>query len=164
MPKQKVMRCGTNPNKARSTSFKDGHKKNGGRPKGRLNKTTAVLKDAVLMAATLVGQDGRGRDGLVGYLKMLAVKERVVYVRLLEKVLPLQIAISERKPTYTPAEAVQKMREKGLPIPPSLLSLAGGTDTIIDMPIADDAYDDELNGIDHTDEDEPLDDIEHSHA
>lgn len=38
----------------------------------------------MLQAASLVGQDGKGKDGLVGYLMSLAVKERAVYARLLK--------------------------------------------------------------------------------
>ena len=98
-----------------------------GRPKGKPNRTTAILKDAILMAAEQVGENGKGLDGLVGYLRMLAVKERVVYARLLERVMPFQLAVNPSGPQkYTPQEAVEKLRERGMPVPAPLLSLAGG--------------------------------------
>src|SRR5262249_28140477 len=84
-PKPKTTSTGRNPNLVRPHAFKKGHKRaaNSGRKKGQANRTTRLLKDAILEAATLVGQDGRGKDGLVGYLKSLAVKEKAVYARLL---------------------------------------------------------------------------------
>ncbi|WP_456813667.1 hypothetical protein [Bradyrhizobium sp. USDA 4529] len=112
------------------------------------NKTTTLLKEAILEAATLVGQDGRGKDGLVGYLKMLAVREKAVYARLLEKVLPLQLHIQDKTaPILSPAEAVQRLRARHLPVPPPLLRLAEGT-----MRPAADEYEDELNGVGYEEE------------
>jgi len=43
-----------------------------GRPKGMPNKTTATLKEAILAAAEAVGNDGKGKNGLTGYLKHVA--------------------------------------------------------------------------------------------
>jgi hypothetical protein len=97
---------------------------NAGRAKGKRNKTTIMLKEAILTAAELCGQDGRGKDGMVGYLKMLAVKERGLFSRLLEKVLPMQLHVQENpNRAMTPAEAVERLKERGLPIPPTLLAL-----------------------------------------
>jgi hypothetical protein len=97
-----------------------------GRKKGVRNRTTTILKDAILQAATLVGQDGRGKAGLVGYLKMLAVKEHAVYARLLEKVLPMQLHVEDKTvPQYTAEQAVARLRERRLPVPPALLALVG---------------------------------------
>src|SRR4051794_38634740 len=90
-----------------------------GRKKGVRNRTTLLLKEAILQAATLVGQDGKGKDGLVGYLKMLAVRERAVYVRLLEKVLPMQVNVEDKTvKIYTAEEAAMRLRERGLPCLP----------------------------------------------
>jgi hypothetical protein len=58
-----------------------------GRPKGSLNKTTALLKDAILMAATQAG----GKDELVGYLKRQAIENPGPFMGLLGKVLPMQV-------------------------------------------------------------------------
>lgn len=58
-----------------------------GRPKGSPNKTTALLKEAILKAAASAG----GKAGLIGYLKTQAVKQPGPFMGLLGKVLPLQI-------------------------------------------------------------------------
>jgi hypothetical protein len=58
-----------------------------GRPKGAKNKTTALLKDAILMAAEEAG----GEDGLTGYLKRQATENPAPFMALLGKVLPMQI-------------------------------------------------------------------------
>ena len=67
-----------------------------GRPKGLPNKTTALLKDAILKAAEQVGDNlaerGQRKEGLVGYLKRQAEKQPGPFLALLGKVLPLQIS------------------------------------------------------------------------
>lgn len=106
--------------------FAKGYQPSKGRAKGQRNRTTVMLKDAVLKAATLIGQDGRGKNGLTGYLMMLATKERAVYARLLEKVLPMQLELKDKTaPKYTAEQVVEKLRERRLPIPPSLLAIVG---------------------------------------
>lgn len=58
-----------------------------GRPKGVPNKTTALLKDAILQAA----QNAGGKDGLVGYLQSQATANPGPFMSLLGKVLPMQV-------------------------------------------------------------------------
>lgn len=62
-----------------------------GRPKGSLNKTTALLKDAILQAAQAAG----GEQGMVGYLTIQADKNPGPFMSLLGKVLPMQIDAGE---------------------------------------------------------------------
>ena len=62
-----------------------------GRPKGSPNRTTALLKDAILQAAELTGEDRQGREGLVGYCKFLAKDEPKAFAQLIGKVLPMQV-------------------------------------------------------------------------
>jgi hypothetical protein len=59
-----------------------------GRPKGVPNKTTALLKDAILQAAERAGD----KEGLVGYLQTQATANPGPFMALLGKVLPMQIA------------------------------------------------------------------------
>lgn len=59
-----------------------------GRAKGTPNKTTALLKDAILQAAERAG----GTDGLVGYLWQRAIDTPGPFMALLGKVLPTQIS------------------------------------------------------------------------
>lgn len=57
-----------------------------GRPKGSLNKTTALLKDAILKAAEAAG----GGD-MVEYLTQQAIANPGPFMSLLGKVLPMQV-------------------------------------------------------------------------
>ena len=63
-----------------------------GRPKGSPNRTTALLKEAIIQAAELTGSDKAGRDGLVGYCQFLAKDEPKAFAQLLAKVLPMQVS------------------------------------------------------------------------
>jgi len=70
-----------------------------GRPKGGMNKTTALLKDAILMAAQLAGsKDPNGKkpdkDGLVQYLKQQAMKNPTPFMGLLGKTLPKDLNVT----------------------------------------------------------------------
>ncbi len=71
-----------------------GQAKTGGRRRGTPNKTTALLKDAVLRAAEVSG-DKISKDkrypGLEKYLVWLSAEYPVAFTSLLSKVLPLQI-------------------------------------------------------------------------
>lgn len=62
-----------------------------GRKKGVPNKTTATLKEAILLAAEQVGENGAGKDGLVGYLRTVAATDVKAFSSLLGKVLPMQV-------------------------------------------------------------------------
>jgi hypothetical protein len=59
-----------------------------GRVKGTPNKTTALLKDAILKAAEKAG----GKGGMVAYLQTQASANPGPFMALLGKVLPMQIA------------------------------------------------------------------------
>jgi len=61
--------------------------KTGGRKKGTPNKTTALLKDAILQAATNAG----GGD-LTAYLQVQAQENPGPFMSLLGKVLPMTVA------------------------------------------------------------------------
>lgn len=57
-----------------------------GRPKGTQNKTTRLLKEAILMAA-----EEAHPEGLVGYLRQQAMTNPGPFMSLLGKVLPMQV-------------------------------------------------------------------------
>ena len=61
-----------------------------GRPKGVPNKTTQILKDAILKAAEQAGNKV-GDDGMVSYLEVQATENPGPFMSLLGKVLPMQI-------------------------------------------------------------------------
>lgn len=77
-----------------------GDPKQGGRKKGTPNKTTALLKDAILAAAELAGGDDTEatKGGLIGYLQAQAVTNPGPFMALLGKVLPIQLASSQEDP------------------------------------------------------------------
>lgn len=68
--------------------------KTGGRQAGTPNKTTALLKDAILKAAEQAG----GEEGLVGYLKQQATATPAAFMALLGKVLPMQVVGDDENP------------------------------------------------------------------
>ncbi|MGV8955019.1 MAG: hypothetical protein ACOH2M_28235 [Cypionkella sp.] len=59
-----------------------------GRGKGTPNKTTALIKDAIIKAAEAAG----GNGGMVGYLTLQAHENPGPFMALLGKVLPTQVA------------------------------------------------------------------------
>jgi len=61
-----------------------------GRKKGVPNKSTQLLKDAILKAAENAGNK-HGKDGLVSYLEQQAEENPGPFLALLGKVLPHQI-------------------------------------------------------------------------
>lgn len=68
--------------------FNDG-KPGPGRPKGMQNKTTTLVKDAILQAAQKAG--GGGKDGIAKYLAQQADDNPGPFMALLGKILPTQI-------------------------------------------------------------------------
>lgn len=74
-----------------------------GRPKGVGNKTTTTLKEAILLAAQAVGEDGKGKGGLEGYLRAVAKAEPKAYTSLLGRVLPVEQRLSGPEGEALPA-------------------------------------------------------------
>lgn len=62
-----------------------------GRPKGIPNKLTSLLRDAILVAAGDVGEDGKGKGEIIGYCRFLAKEEPRAFATLMGKILPTQI-------------------------------------------------------------------------
>lgn len=61
-----------------------------GRPKGKPNRTTQVLRDAIFKAAEIAG--GGGKNGLVNFLLAQARKENnAPFLALLAKILPSKV-------------------------------------------------------------------------
>src|SRR3954468_17712975 len=77
-----------------------GSPKTGGRQKGVPNKLTAQLKEMILEAAELAGED-MGGGGTVKYLRMQATLQPVAFMSLLGRVLPLQIGGDAENPLVT---------------------------------------------------------------
>jgi hypothetical protein len=64
----------------------------GGSRKGCPNKTTAALKEAILLAAEDVGENGKGKGKLRGYLRHVAQTDTKAFCAMLGKIIPLQLA------------------------------------------------------------------------
>ncbi len=62
-----------------------------GRAKGTPNKTTALIKEAIIRAAEAVSEDMQGKGKLTGYCKFLARTEPKAFAQLLGRILPLQV-------------------------------------------------------------------------
>lgn len=107
--------------------FAKGHEKVGGREKGKPNKTTMLLKEAIILAAECEGLDRKGKDGLVGFLRNLSRREPAVFGRLMEKLLPYQLTGKDGSPMQvvhsTKEQLLERMKERGLPVPPSLMEM-----------------------------------------
>ena len=86
-----------------------------GRQRGVPNKTTTLLKEAILLAGEQHGEDGNGKGGLVGYCRHLAAEEPRAFATLLGKVLPIQVNTSREEKRcatdWTTAELVAFLNE-----------------------------------------------------
>jgi hypothetical protein len=80
-----------------ATSFKKGRRKTGGRKVGTPNKTTWALREAVLTAAEAAGNEVGG-DGLVSFLKWVALSHPTSFLSLLARSLPLQLEPEQTSP------------------------------------------------------------------
>lgn len=114
--------------KGKTHLFKKGERVEGaGRKKGSRNKTTKLLKEAIIMAAECEGRDGHGKQGLVGFLRALSRREPAVFGRLMEKLLPYQLTGKDGSPMQmehtTKEQIVERFKERGLPLPGSLLNM-----------------------------------------
>lgn len=107
-----------------------------GRRRGSPNRTTGLLKEAVLLAAELEGdvslqgfkraaqlhqetdQEAAKRGGLVGYLRYVARKHPQSFVTLLNCVLPLQVRVDAHSQTVvrTVSEIREAMARRGVPL------------------------------------------------
>jgi hypothetical protein len=74
------------------------------------NKTTALLKDAVLKAAEVAG--GGGSDGLVNYLVAQAKQNPGPFMTLLGKVLPTQVSGEDDKDIRITIRQIVEGRDK----------------------------------------------------
>lgn len=116
-----------NASKPKVHRFKKGDPKIAGRAKGTQNKVTVQMKEAIIMAAELEGSDRHGKGGLIGFMRKLSRRNVVVYGRLLEKLLPYQLTGKDGSPMQvvhsTREQLLERMKERGLPLPPSLMDM-----------------------------------------
>ena len=127
-----------------------------GRKRGTENKTTGLLKEAILLAAELEGDvslqefkksadryretdvEAAKRGGLVGYLRYLARKHPQSFAALLGRVLPMQVRVDARTETVyrSVAEVQSELQRRGL-------TLEAIAPLLIKGPSLEPEYDDE---------------------
>ena len=103
---------------AKSTRFSSTNQpkrtgKQGGRKPGSQNVISREIKEVVITAANLVGSNRRGKDGLIGYMRRLAVRNEAVFGGLLRQVMGTQVTVehTERHKKYqTVEEVVEELR------------------------------------------------------
>jgi hypothetical protein len=61
------------------------------RPRGATGKITRDLRHGIIEAATNLGRDGQGTDGLIGFLEDLGMHHKKAFASLLVKLLPLTV-------------------------------------------------------------------------
>jgi hypothetical protein len=62
------------------------------RARGTANRITRDIKNGIIEAAVALGSDGKGKGGLVGYLKFLGKRHPKAFAQLLGKLMPLQVS------------------------------------------------------------------------
>jgi hypothetical protein len=76
-------------------TFKKGHQKLGGRKKGTPNRINQNLIHRIVQAAGEVGSDGKGKNGIDGWLQILARKKTGYFVGLFRQAVQKQIPATE---------------------------------------------------------------------
>ena len=68
------------------------------------------------MAGEIVGSDGKGRDGLLGYLTMIARRDPKTYCGLLGRLMPIDVHSTTQQPvTYrTSEEVMEEPAQRGI--------------------------------------------------
>lgn len=83
----------------------------------RLN-VNAFFRDAIVHAAATLGEDGKGFEGVFGYMRMIARTEPRIFAMLIAKVMPLQIQSTHRTEYVVRHrhELLLELKQRGLPV------------------------------------------------
>jgi hypothetical protein len=82
--------------KTKGSFTKENHPK-GGRTPGSKNFITREVKEGIIAACNKIGSDGKGRDGLEGYLEFLGRNFPPVMGGLLRTIMPTQVTVERRE-------------------------------------------------------------------
>jgi hypothetical protein len=128
-----------------------------GRQKGVKNKIPVRIKEALLEALELSGSNGKGRNGATGYFVWLSRAEPAVFGRMIEKILPMQLEVRDKtNEKLTPDEAIERLKDRGLPVPESLMSLSTKVgEAIMQRRAENDEEEHDADGLDDLDDEEP---------
>ena len=93
--------------------------KTGGRQKGTPNTLSREAKEEIIAGLTEFGQDGKGKDGLKGFVKRVAAENIPAAASLLRAVLPMETKLNliaeVNVPYQTLDEAIKEAIEAGIP-------------------------------------------------
>jgi hypothetical protein len=109
--------------------YKKGHQKipGSGRIKGQPTLMQKSLKQAIMEACEWAGEDGEGKNGVTGYLANLAINYPKLFVRLLERLLPLQVdgtgSLNINHRYETMDDLAEAFKARGLPPPSQLIDV-----------------------------------------
>lgn len=99
--------------------YQRGHAKTGGRQKGTPNRLTAEIKETIIQAFTELGADGRGKEGLKGFIKKIGREDLKTSGMLLRAILPMQVNASISTSVNVKYKSLQEATEEacklGLP-------------------------------------------------
>jgi hypothetical protein len=111
--------------------FQKGHRKIGGRRKGARNVVSRGVTEAIINALTNIGLDGKGTDGLQGFIERAARKDVKHGVMLVARLLPLNVQSDNREEVVyqTVAEAEAAFRAEGIEPTREVLLLASDLET-----------------------------------
>jgi uncharacterized protein (UPF0335 family) len=87
---------------------------NPGKPRGAVAKNTRLLKEAIMLAAEIEGQDGQGKGKLVGFMRRVAQEDLRAFVSLLNRIIPLQVeqkTLDDKPKTTVYKSAAEVQRE-----------------------------------------------------
>ena len=100
-------------NKEKLTPFEKGGKTVDRNPGTRI-KTPKMLPEATLFVAELIGEDGKGRGGLAGFLTRMAKKNPQSFAALLSRVPPrTALATVPKQVPRTVKEIQAELRQRG---------------------------------------------------
>jgi hypothetical protein len=97
----------------RPPGFQRGHKKYGGRMPGTPNKVTKAMREWMDQAATLFGQGGSGRGGMVGFFLSRIKENPDLFFKVMAKLQPrvLRRPVEQRPSVDMTYETVEQARE-----------------------------------------------------
>lgn len=78
------------------------------------NKITILAKDAILLGIQKFGSDGKGSDGIVGFVYHLCKKHPLAAASLLGRVIPMHVTLEDKSSPLTKSiiEELQKARHE----------------------------------------------------
>jgi hypothetical protein len=94
-------------NKGKRFSKEHQPKRGPGRPKGARNYVTRNVLEALINAVNRFGEDGRGKDGLEGFLFKMCGEEPKSVMTMLQGTMPTRITVERRPKRYRTLDEIR---------------------------------------------------------